>query len=118
MRTMPSSDDSTASFGIVLSDVDPRRTSSSATPSERVTVNGPPGAVGGKVSPAAVNLATNAVRCALVAVVGNEPMRSRQQGTVATSSVYHSNPAAVTRAVQLSRVAALPVHATCHQSRV
>src|SRR5688572_14380865 len=118
MRTMPSGDESTAFPGTLASDVEPRRTSICATPSERVTVNGPPGTVGGKVSPAAVKLATKAVRCVAVAVVGSEPIRRRQQFAPATNSVYHSKPAVVTRPVQLSRVATLPVQATCHQRRV
>src|SRR5687767_8710207 len=118
MRTMPSGDDSTTLPGTLASDVAPRRTSICATPSDRVTVNGPPGTVGGNVRPAAVKLATNAVRCAVVAVVGSDPIRRRQQLAAGTNSVYHSNPAVVTRAVQLSRVATLPVQATCHHRRV
>src|ERR671924_20962 len=118
MRTIPSGDDSTTSLGTLVSAVAPRLSSMNDTPSERVTVNGPAGAVGGKLSPAAMKLSRNAFRCAVVALVGSEPIRSRQQDAAGTNSVYHSNPRAVTSAVQLSRVVTLPVQATCHQSRV
>ena len=62
------------------------------TPSDRVTVNGPPGAVGGKLSPAAMKLSRKAFRCAVDALVGSDPMRRRQQFAAGTNSVYHSYP--------------------------
>src|ERR687896_2305792 len=112
MRTRPLGDDRTRSLGTLASAVEPRLSSTSGMPSHRVTVNGPPGAVGGKLSPAAMKLSRNAFRCAVVALVGKDPIRSRQQFAAGTNSVYHSNPRAATRAVQLSRVATLPVQAT------